>query len=137
MLNSFANNKASSQFMLFIVATIKDCILFRLSDTCSIPSYFLYTSYVCMYILNAVGLYNDKTFNLPIFKSLFSLPGCHELDHPGFTSLEFPTVIFYGARLSALRLIPQPGGPGHRIYVSQLYPQTPGSLFVVFFDSQG
>jgi hypothetical protein len=35
-----------------------------------------------------------KTFHVPIFKSLFSLPGCRELGHPVFTSLDSTTIIF-------------------------------------------
>jgi hypothetical protein len=33
--------------------------------------------------------------------------------------------------------LPQPGGPGSRIYISQLYPLAPGSLYVISYDSQG
>jgi hypothetical protein len=33
--------------------------------------------------------------------------------------------------------LPQPGGPGPRIYMARLYPQALDSLFVASYDSQG
>jgi hypothetical protein len=127
--------------VLFIAAAIKNCILFLLSE--SVPYHLIsYTQIMFVLhifswsnnILSALCLYNDKTFHVPIFQSLFSLPGC-ELDHPVLTSLEFATIIFfYGTRSSALRPTPNlwdqvtvfmwPIGR-----VVQLYPQAPGFPF--------
>jgi hypothetical protein len=65
-----------------------------------------------------------------------------ELDDPVFISLDFPTIIFYRARSSTLRLTPNLQdqvpvfmSPSER--VAQLYPQALGSLFLPFCDSQG
>jgi hypothetical protein len=62
--------------------------------------------------------------------------------HPDFTTSDFATAVFYRARLSALR--PTPNFEGHvPVFrspcdrVVQLYPQTPGSLLVAFYDSYG
>jgi hypothetical protein len=67
---------------------------------------------------------------------------CLEFIHPVFTSLDFATAFFYRSRWSALHPIPNLEdqvsifmSPGDR--VAQLYAQAPGSLFVVFYDSQG
>jgi hypothetical protein len=38
--------------------------------------------------------------------------------------------------LSHIRASPKSGGPGPRIYISQLCPQALGSLSVAFYDSQ-
>jgi hypothetical protein len=85
-------------------------------------------------ILSSLGLYNDKTFHVPIFKS-FSLICCRELDHPDFTSLELATIFFSfcEARSSALHLTPILGGqvtafmsPSER--AAPLYPQASDSL---------
>jgi hypothetical protein len=59
----------------------------------SIPSHLSYISSCSNNILTVLGLYNDKTFHVPIIKSIFSLPGC-ELDHLVFTPLEFATIFF-------------------------------------------
>jgi hypothetical protein len=48
-----------------------------------------------------------KPFHVPIFKSLFSLPGCCELDHPVFTSLDFAIVIFLQCKVVSLVSNPQ------------------------------
>jgi hypothetical protein len=61
--------------------------------------------------------------------------------YPVFTSLDF-VAFFLKNKIISLAFNPQPGGPGPCIYVAdeqggQLYPQAPGSLFVVFYASQG
>jgi hypothetical protein len=77
-----------------------------------------------------------------LFESYPSLEGSARL-HPGFTSLDFATVIFYRAKSSALRLttnledqVTEIMSPSDNRVV-QLYPQAPGSLFIAFYDSQG
>jgi hypothetical protein len=62
---------------------------------------------------------------------------CLGLDHPVFTSLDFPKLNYFQSNFISLASKPQPGGAGPCIYVPQLYPQAPGSLFVAFCDSQG
>jgi hypothetical protein len=55
-----------------------------------------------------------KPLHVPIFKSLFSLHGCRELDHPVFTSFDFATVIFLQCKVVSLASSP-PTWRTHRI----------------------
>jgi hypothetical protein len=81
---------------------------------------------------------------MALFQPRPSLEDSARFDHPVFTSLDFAAILFffYRASSSALRSTPKLEdqasvfmSPSDRL--ACLYPQTPGSLFVAFYDSQG
>jgi hypothetical protein len=146
VLNSFTNNKARSQFVLFIMKDIKNRISFfsitpvpfQLISCIQVRSVLL----ICIFswsnnILGALGL----TFHVPIFRPLFILPNCRELNNLVLTSFEFTTnflqskVVSFASNPHLENLVSVFMFTSDR--VAQLNLPAPSSLFVAFHESLG
>lgn len=104
-----------------------------------------YTSLKMFYSISSSSSSSSSSAKQHFWAIVYLRRFCHtclfscELDHQVFASLDFATIIlFYRKRSSALH--PPPTWSTRSLYlcppVAQLYPQTPDSHFITFYDLQ-